>query len=62
MEKRPPAAGHRNCPICGKPVAAPHGRFCSARCADIDLGRWLKGNYRVETEERPDDQTDRDET
>ena len=25
--------------------------FCSGRCADIDLGRWLKGAYRVETEE-----------
>jgi endogenous inhibitor of DNA gyrase (YacG/DUF329 family) len=25
------------------------------RCAQIDLGRWLKGNYRIETDEGPDD-------
>lgn len=39
------------CPICGKP-ATPEGRpFCSKRCADIDLGRWLKEGYRVPTDE-----------
>jgi hypothetical protein len=43
------------CPICDKPSAASHRPFCSGRCADIDLGRWLKGNYRVETNESPDD-------
>ena len=39
---------HGNCPICRKP--APPGRlapFCSQRCADIDLGRWLKGGYAI---------------
>jgi endogenous inhibitor of DNA gyrase (YacG/DUF329 family) len=35
------------CPICGKPVAAAFAPFCSRRCADIDLGRWLKGGYVV---------------
>jgi endogenous inhibitor of DNA gyrase (YacG/DUF329 family) len=29
--------------------------FCSARCAQIDLGRWLKGNYSIPTDEGPDD-------
>ena len=33
------------CPICGKPGAARFAPFCSRRCADIDLGRWLKGGY-----------------
>lgn len=33
------------CSICGKPVVARFKPFCSARCADIDLGRWLKGSY-----------------
>jgi endogenous inhibitor of DNA gyrase (YacG/DUF329 family) len=47
-------AAPRRCPICGKP-AARHQPFCSQRCANIDLGRWLKGNYRVETEEQPED-------
>jgi hypothetical protein len=46
---------HRGCPICG---AAPAGRyrpFCSARCADIDLARWLNESYRVpgDTVEQP---------
>jgi endogenous inhibitor of DNA gyrase (YacG/DUF329 family) len=40
-------AGARACPICGRP-AEPHYRpFCSARCADIDLGRWLNESYRI---------------
>ena len=35
------------CPICGRPSMPKFRPFCSSRCADIDLGRWLKGNYRV---------------
>ena len=45
----------RKCPICGKVTAAAHHPFCSKRCADIDLGRWLGGVYRVETEEKPEE-------
>jgi endogenous inhibitor of DNA gyrase (YacG/DUF329 family) len=33
------------CPICRKPAAEASRPFCSARCADIDLGRWLTGQY-----------------
>jgi uncharacterized protein len=33
------------CPICGKPSVQAFHPFCSARCADVDLNRWLKGNY-----------------
>ena len=33
------------CPCCGKPALADHVPFCSARCAQIDLGRWLGGHY-----------------
>ena len=33
------------CPECGKPVAARLAPFCSVRCQQIDLGRWLKGDY-----------------
>jgi endogenous inhibitor of DNA gyrase (YacG/DUF329 family) len=40
-----------NCPICGKPGATGYRPFCSKRCADIDLGRWLKEGYRVPTDE-----------
>lgn len=42
------------CPVCGKPAEEKYKPFCSKRCADIDLGRWLKESYRVPTEESPD--------
>lgn len=42
-DNAPPAA--KPCPICGKPSVARFKPFCSSRCADIDLGRWLKGSY-----------------
>ena len=41
------SAPSKKCPVCGKP---PHNRFapfCSGRCADLDLGKWLKGSYVV---------------
>ena len=43
------------CPVCSKPGDAKYRPFCSKRCADIDLGRWLKENYAVPTEEAPED-------
>jgi endogenous inhibitor of DNA gyrase (YacG/DUF329 family) len=36
-----------SCPICHKPAAPGTRPFCSARCADIDLGRWLTQQYVV---------------
>jgi hypothetical protein len=33
------------CPICERPSHAPFTPFCSKRCADVDLGRWLTGQY-----------------
>ncbi|MBY6091863.1 MULTISPECIES: DNA gyrase inhibitor YacG [Rhodobacterales] len=36
-----------SCPICGKDVDAKYRPFCSRHCADVDLGRWLKGGYSV---------------
>ena len=50
----------RLCPICFKPAGAKHRPFCSARCATIDLGRWLNGDYRIPTQEAPEE-TPRDE-
>jgi endogenous inhibitor of DNA gyrase (YacG/DUF329 family) len=49
-EKTPPAT----CPICGQPTAERWRPFCSKRCADIDLGRWLTGRYAVPAEEAPE--------
>jgi len=45
----------RKCPICGKPAAPAHQPFCSGRCADVDLGRWLNEDYRIPTNEAPGD-------
>jgi endogenous inhibitor of DNA gyrase (YacG/DUF329 family) len=43
------------CPICSKPATPQNRPFCSPRCAQIDLGRWLKGSYRIPTEEAPEE-------
>jgi endogenous inhibitor of DNA gyrase (YacG/DUF329 family) len=37
----------RPCPICGKPASVDAWPFCSTRCADVDLHRWLKGSYAI---------------
>jgi endogenous inhibitor of DNA gyrase (YacG/DUF329 family) len=36
------------CPICGKPVDPAYRPFCSRRCADVDLQRWLTGRYAID--------------
>jgi len=33
------------CPICGRPMDLFYRPFCSRRCADVDLSRWLSGGY-----------------
>lgn len=44
------------CPICGQPRELAYRPFCSKRCADIDLNRWLTGQYAIPVEEEePDD-------
>lgn len=35
----------RKCPMCGKPRAEAHDPFCSSRCKDRDLVRWLDDGY-----------------
>ncbi len=41
------------CPICARPTVTAFRPFCSRRCADVDLGRWLTEGYRVPTDEDP---------
>ena len=44
------------CAICGKPQSPKNKTFCSPRCADIDLGRWLKGSYAIPAVDDDDDE------
>lgn len=44
----------RPCPICAKPSAQKYHPFCSSRCAQVDLNRWLGGHYAIPAaEEEP---------
>ena len=40
---KPPAP----CPTCGKPSVQAYRPFCSKRCADVDLQRWLSDRYAI---------------
>lgn len=42
------------CPECRKPVDPRYRPFCSKRCADVDLYRWMSESYRVPTLDGPD--------
>lgn len=44
------------CPICGKAATASMRPFCSKRCADVDLHRWLGGRYAIPIQEGADDE------
>ena len=54
MDETPKPTAPRKCPNCGKPRDAKYDPFCSKRCADVDLARWLKGSYVIPGAERPD--------
>jgi len=49
-------AASRPCAICGRPAQDEYRPFCSKRCADVDLNRWLSGVYAVPaaSEDEPD--------
>jgi uncharacterized protein len=48
----------RKCPICGKPADEKHLPFCSKRCAQVDLNRWLSGGYAIPGAQQPGDEED----
>ena len=54
LAKTPP-----RCAICAKPQDAKYRPFCSKRCADIDLNRWLSGVYAVPVREEEDEDGER---
>ncbi|AKM09198.1 DNA gyrase inhibitor YacG [Croceicoccus naphthovorans] len=37
----------KSCPICGKPRSTEHTPFCSSRCRDRDLVKWLDNGYAI---------------
>ena len=43
------------CPFCEQPAKAPHTPFCSRRCAQLDLGKWLTGDYTIPSHEAMED-------
>ena len=43
-----------SCPICKKAADQKFRPFCSKRCADIDLGKWLDGKYAIPMENQDD--------
>jgi endogenous inhibitor of DNA gyrase (YacG/DUF329 family) len=55
MSEGPDIPRGKPCPICGKPADARLRPFCSRRCADVDLNRWLKGVYAVPVKEEEDE-------
>jgi len=42
------------CPICARGAEAEWRPFCSRRCADVDLGRWLTGGYAIPADDTDD--------
>jgi len=57
--KRPAAGSAPACPICGRPRVAAYQPFCSKRCADIDLHRWLGGVYAIPAADDEEDPAER---
>ncbi len=68
-EKAPGGGGPRKpgkprapkCAVCSNPVTQDYRPFCSKRCADIDLGRWLDGRYAIPGQPASPSDTDPDE-
>jgi hypothetical protein len=45
--KEPAKLSGKPCPICGKPATPASRPFCSERCRDVDLNRWLSNSYAI---------------
>lgn len=49
------------CPICARETDAKYRPFCSRRCADVDLGKWLTGSYAIPAEAIDDENPESDD-
>ncbi|MEP9386020.1 DNA gyrase inhibitor YacG [Mesorhizobium sp. KR9-304] len=50
-----PLRPKRPCPECGGPSARATYPFCSTRCKDVDLNRWLTGAYVIPARDDEDE-------
>jgi len=57
-EKVTPLRPKRPCPECGRPSARETYPFCSERCKNIDLNRWLSGAYVLPSAEEDGNEDD----
>jgi endogenous inhibitor of DNA gyrase (YacG/DUF329 family) len=48
-------SGAKPCPICGKPAVEASKPFCSERCRDVDLNRWLSNSYAIPGRDNEDE-------
>ena len=62
MANKPPhlkiVKGHpqkATCPLCHQSAEALYRPFCSRRCAQLDLGKWLTGGYAIPAHEAMED-------
>jgi len=46
-----------SCPICADETVAQHRPFCSRRCADVDLAKWMNGSYAIPSRDPEDIET-----
>ena len=56
MAATPATPRVKKCPICGKPASDGARPFCSDRCKDLDLHRWLSGSYAIPGSSDDDDE------
>jgi uncharacterized protein len=55
MSERAEGPRGTRCPICGKPSVPEFRPFCTRRCADVDLHRWLGGVYAIPVKDEEDE-------
>ena len=55
-QSKPPAGAQGKCPICSGATVHAYRPFCSRRCADVDLSRWLGGAYAIPIADNDDDE------
>lgn len=55
------ANNNDKCPICKEAASEKNHPFCSARCGEIDLGRWFNGSYAIAGEKTSQGQSDEED-